>query len=160
VRRTRFDDWPCPIARATDLIGDWWTPLVLRDLLFGARRFEQLADSLEAPRAVLTARLKRLADEGMIERIKYQDRPVRYEYRLTPKGEAFGDVIIAMWRWGSDWMWPDGDGPVVALKSRATSEVVTPAVIDETTGERLTVRSVRVARNPKFARSPAAESVG
>jgi DNA-binding HxlR family transcriptional regulator len=147
MRRTRFDEWPCPVARATDLIGDWWTPLVLRDLMFGARRFEQLAASLDAPRAVLTARLKRLTDEGMVTRVKYQERPVRYEYRLTDKGEAFGDVIIAMWRWGSDWLWPDGTAPGVALKSRATGEVVTPTVVDEATGERLTLRSVRVGRN-------------
>jgi DNA-binding HxlR family transcriptional regulator len=147
VRRTRFDEWPCPIARATDLIGDWWTPLVLRDLTFGTQRFEQLADSLGAPRAVLTARLKRLADEGMVERTPYQWHPVRYEYRLTDKGQAFGDVLLAMWRWSEDWMWADGERPLVALKSRATGERVRPVVVDELTGERVTMHTVRLGRN-------------
>jgi DNA-binding HxlR family transcriptional regulator len=147
VRRTRFDEWPCPIARATDLIGDWWTPLVLRDLMFGAQRFEQLADSLGAPRAVLAARLKRLVDEAMVERTAYQQRPERFEYRLTDKGQAFGDVLLAMWRWGEDWMWADGEHPVVALKSRSTGERVTPVVVDEATGERLSMHTVRVGRN-------------
>ena len=146
MRRTRFDDWPCPIARATDLIGDWWTPLVLRDLFYGKRKFDEIADSLQAPRAVLATRLKRLVDEGMVERVAYQDRPVRYEYRLTDKGNAFGDVLLAMWRWSSDWMWPDGERPLIDLKSRVTGAYVDPAVVDESTGERLTMRAVRVAR--------------
>lgn len=146
MRRTRFDEWPCPIARGADLIGDWWTPLVLRDLMFGASRFGQLADSLGAPRAVLTARLKRLVDEGMVERAAYQTNPVRYEYRLTDKGQAFGDVLLAMWRWSADWMWTDGEHPPLALKSRLTGERVTPVVVDEDTGERLTMHTVRVGR--------------
>jgi len=83
VRRTRFDDWPCPIARATDLIGDWWTPLVMREFFYGRRRFDEIAESLQVPRAVLTARLGRLVEEGMLTRVAYQERPVRYEYRPT-----------------------------------------------------------------------------
>ena len=63
MRRTRFDDWPCPIARTTDLIGDWWTPLVMREAFSGRRRFEEFPSALDAPRAVLTARLNRLCEE-------------------------------------------------------------------------------------------------
>ena len=62
MRRTRFDDWPCPIARTTDLIGDWWTPLMMREAFSGRRRFEEFQTALDAPRAVLTARLKRLCE--------------------------------------------------------------------------------------------------
>jgi DNA-binding HxlR family transcriptional regulator len=146
MRRTRFDDWPCPIARTTDLIGDWWTPLVMREAFLGARRFDEFGERLGAPRAVLSARLTRLCDEGMLERVQYQDRPPRYEYRLTEKGRAFWDVLAAMWRWGSDWLW-DGDGPPVALKDRETGRVVRPVVVDEATGERLDVRRLRVGRS-------------
>ncbi|MDO8388876.1 MAG: helix-turn-helix domain-containing protein [Actinomycetota bacterium] len=153
MRRTRFDDWPCPIARATDLIGDWWTPLVMRELFYGRRRFDEIAESLQVPRAVLTARLNRLVDEGMITKVAYQERPVRHEYRLTEKGLAFGDVLLAMWRWAADWQWPEGDGPTVGLKSKATGEYVDPVVVDEHTGERTTMRTVRLAR----ARATAAE---
>src|SRR5262245_9959356 len=109
VRRTRFDDVACPIARATDLIGDWWTPLVMREAFYGRRRFDEFQTALEIPRAVLTARLKRLCDEGMLQRVEYQQSPARYEYRLTDKGRAFWDVLAAMFRWGSDWMWPEGE---------------------------------------------------
>jgi len=63
VRRTRFHRWPCPIARVTDLIGDWWTPLVLREAFSGRRRFEDFQHSLEMPRAVLDRRLERFVAE-------------------------------------------------------------------------------------------------
>jgi DNA-binding HxlR family transcriptional regulator len=147
MRRTRFDDWPCPIARTTDLIGDWWTPLVLREAFLGRRRFEEFSEALGAPRAVLTARLKRLCDEGMLERVAYQERPVRYEYRLTDKGRAFWDVLAAMWRWGSDWLFTEGsEAPPMALKDRSTGAEVRPVVVDENTGERLDIRRIRVGR--------------
>ncbi len=108
MRRTRFDDASCPIARTTDLMGDWWTPLVMREAFFGRHRFEEFQSALDAPRAVLTARLNRLCDEGMLQRVAYQEHPVRHEYRLTDKGRAFWDVLAAMWRWGTDWQWPEG----------------------------------------------------
>jgi DNA-binding HxlR family transcriptional regulator len=147
MRRTRFDDWPCPIARTTDLIGDWWTPLVLREAFLGRRRFEEFSEALGAPRAVLTARLKRLCDEGMLEKVAYQERPLRHEYRLTDKGRAFWDVLAAMWRWGSDWLWTDEtEGPPMALKDRTTGAEVRPVVVDEYTGERLDIRRIRVGR--------------
>ena len=146
MRRTRFDDWPCPIARTTDLIGDWWTPLVMREAFNGRRRFEEFQEVLGAPRAVLTARLKRLCDEGMLVKIAYQEHPPRSEYRLTDKGRAFWDVLAAMWRWGSDWLWEDEGGVPVVLKDRDTAAVVIPVVVDERTGERLDVGKLRIGR--------------
>jgi len=72
VRRTRFDEWPCPIARTTDLIGDWWTPLVLRELFSGRSRFDDIQEALGCSRAVLTQRLNRLIDEGMLVKVPYE----------------------------------------------------------------------------------------
>lgn len=145
MRRTRFDDWPCPIARTTDLVGDWWTPLVMREAFLGARRFEEFQAALDVPRAVLSSRLRRLCDEGLLRRVEYQSRPPRYEYRLTEKGRAFWDVLAAMWRWGADWLWVDSDGgSPVALLDRDTGAVVDPIVVDEHTGAPLDVRRLRV----------------
>ena len=146
MRRTRFHRWPCPIARATDLIGDWWTPLVLREAFSGRRRFEDFQRSLEMPRAVLARRLARLVAEGLLVKVPYAEQPTRYEYRLTDKGRAFWDVLAAMWRWGSDWMWPDGERPPVILVDPDTDAEIKPVVVDEATGKRLDVRRVRVAR--------------
>lgn len=148
MRRTRFDDWPCPIARTADLIGDWWTPLVMREAFSGARRFGDFADRLDVPRAVLTARLNRLVEEGMLRRVEYQSNPPRHEYRLTDKGRDFWNVLAAMWRWGSDWLWEDGEPPVV-LKDRDTGDEIRPLVVDEATGRPLDVGRSRIGRNPR-----------
>lgn len=145
MRRTRFHDSPCPIARATDLIGDWWTPIILRDAFFGRSRFEAFHQGTGVPRAVLAQRLQRLVREGLMERIPYAERPVRYEYRLTDKGRAFFDVLAAMWRWGSDWLWPD-TAPSVVLIDRETRQEVRPTMVDEVTGQPLDVRRLRAAR--------------
>ncbi len=150
MRRTRFDDWPCPIARVADLVGDWWTPLVLRDLFAGRSRFDEIQESLGCSRAVLAQRLNRLIDEGLLVKVRYEQHPPRYDYRFTDKGRALWDVLAAMWRWGSDWMWADGEPPVV-LVDRETREEIRPKVIDETTGEALDVRRVRYARNRRTA---------
>jgi DNA-binding HxlR family transcriptional regulator len=142
MRRTRFDDWPCPIARTTDLIGDWWTPLVMREAFLGRRRFDEFQEALGIPRAVLAERLKRLVSEGMLVR-RDEGRP---EYDLTPKGEAFWDVLAAMWRWGEDWLWDDGDQPSLVLRDRESGAQIRPRVVDETTGRPLDLASMKVSR--------------
>ena len=144
MRRTRFDDWPCPIARVTDLIGDWWTPLVMRQAFYGRRRFDEFADALGIPRPVLSKRLARLVEEGLLEKRPYEEHPPRYEYRLTDKGRAFWDVLAAMWRLGIDWQWAEDDPPLV-LRHRETGDEVRPLVVDERTGEPLDIRRLRVS---------------
>jgi DNA-binding HxlR family transcriptional regulator len=143
VRRTRFDRAPCPIARATDLVGDWWTPILLRNACAGQKRFDDFQRSLGVPRAILARRLARLVEEGLLSKALYQEHPPRYEYRLTDKGRAFFDVLAAMWRWGEDWLWPTGSPPV-ALVDRETGKAVRPVVVDEHTGERIDVRKLRM----------------
>lgn len=144
MRRTRFDDWPCPIARVTDLVGDWWTPLVLRQCFYGTRRYDDFVQSLGIPRPVLSKRLARLMDEGLLSKQKYEERPPRWEYRLTDKGRAFWDVLAAMWSWGMAWQWDDDDPPLM-LVDRKTGAEVRPVVVDETTGKPLDVRRLRPA---------------
>ena len=145
MRRTRFDRWPCPIARTADLVGDWWTPLVMREAFSGRRRFEDFQRALKVPRAVLARRLDRLVDEGLLKKVSYQQHPPRCEYRLTDKGRAFWDVLAAMWRWGSDWLWGE-TGPPVILVDYETDSEVRPLVVDENTGNRLTGRRLRMRR--------------
>lgn len=153
MRRTRFDDWPCPIARTADLLGDWWTPLVLREAFSGCRRFDQFAGSLGIPRAVLADRLDRLVREGVLRRVAYEEHPPRFEYRLTDKGRALWDVLAAMWRFGVDWQWRDDQdghngGPPLQLVDRQSGAQIVPVVVDERTGERLDVRRIRLVARP------------
>lgn len=153
MRRTRFDRAPCPIARTTDLVGDWWTPIVLREAFFGCERFEDFQQRLGVSRGTLTQRLARLVREGLLTRVAYQTRPTRYEYRLTPKGAAFFDVLAAMWRWGEDWLFSERGAPVVMV-DRASGEDVHPLVVDERTGQRLQRERLRVRIRKRPARAP------
>ena len=89
------------IARALEIIGERWTLLIVRDAFFGLRRFNQFQESLGIARNVLTDRLNRLVQEGILERIRYSERPERYEYRLTPKGRDLQIVLVALRRWGA-----------------------------------------------------------
>lgn len=146
MRRTRFDEAECPIARVTDLFGDWWTPLVLRDAMYGITRFADFQHELGVSRAVLTQRLTRLVDEGLLDRVPYQDRPVRHEYVLTDKGRAAWDVLAAMWRFGEDHLWEGDEAPFLELAFRDTEEPVRPVVVDEGTGRRVGLDQITVRR--------------
>lgn len=149
MRRTRFDQDQCPIARTTDLLGDWWTPMVMRSALFGCKRFEQFQAALGVSRTTLTQRLNRLVDAGMLDRIPYQTNPIRHEYRPTAKGREFFDVLAVMWTWGDRWMFdngPAGDGAPLRFADKETDETIRPTVIDARTGEALELAKVRVRR--------------
>ena len=91
----------CPVAGALDLVGDRWTLLVVRDLLRGKRRYGDLAASSERiPTNILADRLRRLEQGGVVERVQYSERPPRYEYRLTQRGEDLRHPIRSLARWG------------------------------------------------------------
>ena len=102
---TDFKRSPCAVASTLDLIGDKWSLLVVRDLLHGKRTYGELADSPEGiPTNILAERLKRLEGAGIISSAAYQERPVRYAYTLTKKGTALGEVLIALVRWGKEYI--------------------------------------------------------
>ena len=145
MRRTRFASAPCPIARTTDLMGDWWTPIVMREAFLSRRRFDDFQRALALSRGVLAQRLSRLVDEGLLEKRLYEERPPRHEYVLTEKGRAFYPVLAAMWRFGADWLWEEGTEPEIELYDRESGKPVRPHVVDENTGTPIDVRRVRVA---------------
>jgi DNA-binding HxlR family transcriptional regulator len=145
MRRTRFDDWDCSVARTVDILGDWWTPLVIRSAFLGARRFEHFTEQLGIPRNVLTERLGRLVDEGILTKVPYQERPVRHEYRLTEKGIGLFPVIVTLLEWGNRWLDWEGGEPPVHLVDRTSGEVLEPVLVDRRTGRPLDPRSTRAA---------------
>jgi DNA-binding HxlR family transcriptional regulator len=108
VLRRTYDNQNCSIARALETIGERWTLLILRDAFLGTRRFDDFQKSLGVARNVLTVRLKTLTDQGMLERRRYQERPERYEYRLTQKGIDLWPVLFTLMRFG-DKHAADGD---------------------------------------------------
>ena len=101
MKHAELAEKECAIARTWAVIGERWTMMVLRELFRGARRFEDIQAKLQLGRNVLAERLQSLVAEGVLERRAYQDRPVRYEYVLTQKGEDLYPVLLAMLRWGN-----------------------------------------------------------
>ena len=102
---TGFKRSACAVANTLDLVGDKWSLLVVRDLLHGKRTYGELADSPEGiPTNILAERSKRLESAGIITSAPYQERPVRYAYTLTKKGTALGEVLLAIVRWGKEYI--------------------------------------------------------
>jgi DNA-binding HxlR family transcriptional regulator len=100
VLRRTYENQDCSIARALETIGERWTLLILRDAFLGTRRFDDFQKSLGIARNVLTVRLKSLVDAGLLERRRYQERPERYEYRLTEKGIDLWPVLFTLMKFG------------------------------------------------------------
>lgn len=106
-------DYPeqvCSIARSLEVVGERWTLLILRDAVLGVERFEQFQESLGIATNVLTSRLGRLCDEGVLERVADPDRPGRPKYVLTDKGRELAPVLLVLMKWG-DHHYPEPDGP-------------------------------------------------
>jgi DNA-binding HxlR family transcriptional regulator len=93
---------PCPIGRTLEIVGEWWTLLIVRDALKGAHRFEEFRTTGIADN-ILTARLKKLTEQGILERWLYQERPARYEYHLTEKGRSLAPIVLALRAWGQQY---------------------------------------------------------
>jgi DNA-binding HxlR family transcriptional regulator len=122
MQRTRFADMVCSIARTLDVVGDQWSPLILRDVFVGISRFDQIQQDLGISRKVLTERLNWLVEQGVIERHPYSSRPPRYEYALTAKGLELCDILLVMVRWGDRWTAGEA-GPPVLYRHLACGEI-------------------------------------
>jgi DNA-binding HxlR family transcriptional regulator len=105
---------PCSIARALEIMGDRWTILILRDVFRGLHRFDEFRRDLDIAKPVLADRLKRLVDAGVLMRVPYQQRPERFEYRLTPMGVELSPALVALMRWGDKWL-SGGQAPTVLV---------------------------------------------
>lgn len=128
------------------VVGDRWTLLILRDTLFGIRRFDDIQKRLGITRHVLSDRLKRLEAHGLLERHPYQDRPPRYEYRPTEAGKAFVPVMQALAGWADGHLTTETPSPYRVL-DRETREPLEPKVIDVNTGKDITAKTVWVEAN-------------
>jgi DNA-binding HxlR family transcriptional regulator len=113
MQRTQFGEMACSIARTVDVIGEPWSPLIVRNIFVGITRFEQLQQSLGISRKVLAERLRWLTENGVLERREYSARPPRHEYVLTGKGLELFDVLMLMVRWGDKWLAGEAGPPVL-----------------------------------------------
>jgi len=120
----------CSIARALEVVGERWTLLVLRDAFLGLHRFEEFQESLGIARNVLTTRLNRLVEEGLLERVRYTERPQRYEYHLTQKGYDLDVALAGFRQWGDTYI---SKTPPRILRRRSDKKRVVAAFVPEGT---------------------------
>lgn len=138
MQRSDFGDQPCSVARTLDIIGDRWTPLVLRDIALGLSRFSLIQRDLGLSRKVLAQRLGALLEHGVIDRVPYQEHPVRYDYALTEKGGDLAMVLLALQAFGDKWFFGE-QGPPLQWRHRDCGEIARLATCCENCGK--TVRA-------------------
>ncbi|WP_328645596.1 helix-turn-helix transcriptional regulator [Amycolatopsis sp. NBC_00348] len=149
MQRTNFGEMACSIARTLDVIGEPWSPLILRDVWVGFTRFEQLQADLGISRKVLTERLNHLVEHGVLDRRPYDQRP-RYEYVLTEKGTDLVDLLMVMAGWGDKWL-AGAAGPPVVYRHRGCGEISAAGVRCTCCGEPMHARDVDPLPGPGAA---------
>ena len=150
MQRTDFSEMTCSIARSLAVAGEPWSPLVLRDVWVGIRRFDDIQRDLGISRKVLAERLRHLVEAGMLERRPYSERPTRHEYVLTRKGFEFVDVLMAMAVWGDRWAAGDA-GPPVLRRHRACGQIAQVEMHCSVCGEIMHSADVDVEPGPGLA---------
>lgn len=154
MKRVSFDGMSCSIARSLETIGEWWTPLIVREVFFGRRRFDEIQGDLGISRNILTDRLTTLVDDGVLERRNIAQTGTRWEYHLTEKGRDLFPVLIALMQWGDRWAADDDKGPPVLFQHRSCGHDIGAAYVCTHCGETLTSDSLRARRAPGYEDDP------
>jgi DNA-binding HxlR family transcriptional regulator len=127
---SQYDGQNCSVARALEVVGERWTLLIVRDAFLGLRRFDEFQENLGIARNVLTDRLNKLVDEGLLERVRYSERPERYEYRLTKMGRDLNIALAGLRQWGDKYL---SDKPPILLRRKADKRPVIAALVPKGT---------------------------
>jgi DNA-binding HxlR family transcriptional regulator len=149
--RHRFGRDNCSIARSLEILGDWWTLLVVREAFLGVRRFADFAANLPIARNILAARLDHLVEHGVMARVDAGVHGTRYEYELTAMGKDLITAITALRQWGDRWVFGEGNEPVLVL-DRRTGRPVPPVRILDETGAPVRGRDLEVVPGPGATR--------
>jgi DNA-binding HxlR family transcriptional regulator len=152
MERKQFSKVPCSIARSLDVIGDWWTPMIVRECLYGNHRFDEIQNWIGISRNILTRRLTQLVDQGVLERRPYQERPPRFEYHLTEQGYSVAKLLLVMMPFGEKWFF-EPDREPIRLYDRKTGRRIRPVVVDEETGKPIDPRELFPGPGPAFPKS-------
>jgi DNA-binding HxlR family transcriptional regulator len=129
--RRRFDDQPCAVAQSLEILGDWWTLLIIRDAFLGARRFADFEQSLGISKNILSKRLAHLVDHGVLERVDAGRLGHRYEYVLSRKGKDLFTLITALRQWGDRWVYGAHKPPLEVFDRRTGRPIPRVRVLDE-----------------------------
>ena len=146
VERKSFADMHCSVAQCLEVVGEWWSMLILRDVFLGVTRFDDFQERLGISRNILNQRLNHLVEADVLEKVRYSDHPPRYDYRLTDKGRDLWPVLTAMRQWGDSYAAPDG--PPLQVTHKACGHISNAVLVCSVCGERLEARDVRAAPGP------------
>jgi DNA-binding HxlR family transcriptional regulator len=146
-----FTNEDCSVARTLEIVGERWSLLLLREAFYGVRRFEEFQRNLGVARNILTDRLQRLVAHGIFERRQYQERPVRFEYRLTQRGIDLYPALISLLAWGDRYLADRPSGGPVVLEHKGCGKASVPYLACSACGEAITARDMR----PRPRRRPA-----
>jgi DNA-binding HxlR family transcriptional regulator len=153
MRRTSFESMNCSVAQTLEVVGEWWSMLIIRDCFLGITRFDDFHGRLGISRNILSDRLDHLVNRGVLAKVPYQDHPLRHDYRLTDKGRDLWLVLTAIRQWGDRWEAPDG-APVV-IDHRSCQHEVTVVPTCSACGVELDARAVTARPGPGAVTRPA-----
>lgn len=143
MKRTSLNESVCPIARTLDLIGDWWTLLIVRDAMGGIKRFSEFQRSLGAAKNILSSRLKTLVAEGVLEIGPASDGSAYQEYLLTQKGKDLYPILVALGQWGHQYMFDENECPSYSVDRKNGQPLAAIRVLAQD-GRELTAEDIRV----------------
>ena len=146
ARRSRVANKECSVARAMDAIGDRWSILLLREAYYGVKRFDEFQHYVGIASNILSTRLKKLVDAGIMTRVPLPEHAGRYEYVLTDKGRDLAHVVTAIREWGDRWVAPDG--PPLKLRHNTCGHVAKSVTVCSHCGERLELEDVTLFPGP------------
>jgi DNA-binding HxlR family transcriptional regulator len=132
MQRKSLGNMQCPVARSLERVGEWWSILILRDAVYGLKRFDEFQKSLDIAPNMLTRRLNALVKGGLLSRQRYSDKPPRYEYVLTDRGRDFRPVLLSLLAWGNRHFAPEGAS--VLLANTQTGDIADPILVDRVSG--------------------------
>ena len=145
MRRVSFAGMNCSIARSLEIIGEWWTPLILREAFFGVTRFDEFHHRLGISRNILSTRLDTLVEAGVMERRVYEEARGRSDYVLTDMGRELWPVLTMLRQWGDKWLVGEANAPVSLVHATCSNVAHVEPVCSEC-GERIERRDVRIIR--------------
>ncbi|HEX2648068.1 MAG TPA: helix-turn-helix domain-containing protein [Candidatus Dormibacteraeota bacterium] len=158
MRQTSFANFRCSLSRSLELVGDWWSPLILRDIFLGLNRFDEIAEDLGISRNLLTSRLSDLVDGGILAREPYSEHPPRDRFVLTEAGRELVPIFAALTAWGDRWVAPEA-GPPLLFKHRGHGHRLVPQVSCAHCGEPVDAGDVEPIPGPGAGKGPGSHLV-
>ena len=147
MKMEKFDPLNGSIAHVLDFLGEGWSMLIIREAFFGIRRFEEFQRHLGIARNILTSRLKKLCENGILERVPIKEGAKRHEYLLTHQGKELMPLLIALTQWGEKWVYGEGNEPVIFM-DRDQGKPISPIRVHAADGRELRPRDMMPTAGP------------